>query len=98
MKNTKTTTHNFGKHNDARKMLMEYHGLTSLSASKALKYINSFKRAKDAGTGKEGWKDSIVGAIHSFGKHNAARKHLMDYCGLSSRSASKSLKYITQFK
>lgn len=44
MKATKTkTTHNFGKHNDARRMLMAYHGITSRSAAKALKYINSFK-------------------------------------------------------
>ncbi len=41
---TKTVTpHNFGKHNDARAMLMRYHGITSRSAAKALKYINSFK-------------------------------------------------------
>ena len=35
--------HNFGKHNDARKHLMEYHGISSRSAAKALKYINKFK-------------------------------------------------------
>ena len=40
---TKTTGHNFGKHNNARKHLMAYHGISSRSASKALKYINSFK-------------------------------------------------------
>jgi|TARA_R100000951_G_scaffold103277_1_gene95840 hypothetical protein len=40
---TKVTAHNFGKHNDARKMLMRYHGISSRSAAKALKYINSFK-------------------------------------------------------
>ena len=39
----KTETHNFVKHNDARKMLMIYHGISSRSAAKALKYINSFK-------------------------------------------------------
>ena len=98
MTNTNTTIHNFGKHNDARAMLMAYHGLSSLSASKALKYINSFKELKDVGTGKEGWKDSVLGAIHSFDKHNKARKNLMIYCGLSSHSASKALKYINQFK
>jgi hypothetical protein len=37
------TTHNFSKHNDARRMLMAYHGISSRSAAKALKYINSFK-------------------------------------------------------
>lgn len=40
---TKAVTHNFGKHNDARKMLMRYHGISSRSAARALKYINSFK-------------------------------------------------------
>jgi hypothetical protein len=39
----KIETHNFGKHNDARKMLMVYHSISSRSAAKALKYINSFK-------------------------------------------------------
>ena len=39
----KAVTHNFGKHNNARKMLMIYHGISSRSAAKALKYINSFK-------------------------------------------------------
>ena len=38
--------HNFGKHNAARKQLMEYHGISSLSASKALKYITKFKNKK----------------------------------------------------
>ena len=40
---TKIATHNFGKHNDARKKLMRYHGISSRSAARALKYINSFK-------------------------------------------------------
>ena len=40
---TNITAHNFGKHNDARKMLMRYHSISSRSAAKALKYINSFK-------------------------------------------------------
>jgi len=39
----KIAAHNFGKHNDARKMLMIYHSISSRSAAKALKYINSFK-------------------------------------------------------
>jgi hypothetical protein len=38
-----TNSHNFGPHNDARKMLMKYHGISSRSAAKALKYINQFK-------------------------------------------------------
>ena len=35
--------HNYTKHNDARRILMAYHGISSRSAAKALKYINSFK-------------------------------------------------------
>jgi len=37
------STHNFGEHNSARKHLMAYHNISSRSAAKALRYINSFK-------------------------------------------------------